>query len=120
MPYAIWSKLLVSCAGLLGACGVGLAAAGAHAGGGTFAETAAIFLLVHAAVIIGVTSWAYRTQRAWPLLAVATVMAIGVACFSGDLAVLALAGKHRLASLAPLGGGLMIVAWIGIAGGVWL
>jgi hypothetical protein len=50
------SDFLASLASLMGASGVALAAYSTHAGGGDLGRTAAYFLILHAAALIGVTA----------------------------------------------------------------
>ena len=44
------------------------------------------------------------------------MMAIGAACFSGDLAYLGFVGHTPLSGLAPFGGLLLIAAWLVLVG----
>jgi uncharacterized membrane protein YgdD (TMEM256/DUF423 family) len=115
-----WFRALVSSSGLIGACGVGLGAAGAHVGGGELARTASTFLLLHAAAIVALAALAIRSAFSRTLMIAATVLAFGVAGFSADLAWLAFGGGHVLPGLAPIGGTLMILGWIVVAVSPWL
>ncbi|MDB5572730.1 MAG: putative uncharacterized small rane protein [Hyphomicrobiales bacterium] len=105
------SRLLLAFAGLMGAGGVALAAAGAHMGGDNLA-TASTFLLVHAAAVTGALA---RPRPGRALLAAAALLALGAALFGGDLALRALAGVKLFAMAAPLGGIVMILGWLGLA-----
>ncbi len=49
------------------------------------------------------------------MLVLALFMA-GLALFSGDLAMRALAGQPIFRMAAPIGGGTLILAWIALAG----
>ncbi|MCO5159561.1 MAG: DUF423 domain-containing protein [Mesorhizobium sp.] len=98
--------------GLLGAAGVSLSAAAAHAGGGNVA-TAANFLLVHAPAFLALGlfgSSAGRVLRAggWIVLA-------GVLLFCGDLIARHYLGDRLFPMAAPTGGTLMIAGWLVIA-----
>lgn len=100
-------------AGLMGAGGIMLAAAGAHAAPGAGLDSAAYMLLFHAAAIIGTT--ALVTQGAlWRPLAMAVLVAwiVGALLFSGDLALRAFAGHRLFAMAAPSGGIILIAGWL--------
>ena len=105
-----WSMGLAGLGALCGAAGVALAAAGAHRGGdGVLATTAGYFLLFHAAAVIALVARAAGDR----LLAVAaSLLVLGVALFSGELALHALAGLRPLPMAAPVGGSLMILGWL--------
>jgi uncharacterized membrane protein YgdD (TMEM256/DUF423 family) len=109
---ARWSALLLTIAGLMGAGGVGLAAWAAHQAGGDLATTGAYFLLLHAGPVAGI---AVATRRA-ALLCGVTALAAGALLFSGDLALLAIAGLKPIPLAAPTGGMTMIAGWIWLAG----
>jgi uncharacterized membrane protein YgdD (TMEM256/DUF423 family) len=110
-----WSALLACLGGLAGAAGIGLSAYATHAGVGPNLTLSAQFLLFHAGALVLIGALApFRLC----ILASASVLALGVALFSGDLAMRALLG-HALAPMAaPTGGVLMIAGWLalGIAG----
>lgn len=97
-------------AGLLGAAGVALSAAAAHAGGGNVA-TAANFLLFHAPALLALSLLgAGKVLRVggWILL-------VGVLLFSGDLLARHYIGDRLFPMAAPAGGTLMILGWLVIA-----
>jgi uncharacterized membrane protein YgdD (TMEM256/DUF423 family) len=75
--------------------------------------TAALFLVVHAAAVIGLTALAGNT--AWPagFLASASLMLLAVMLFSGDVTSRVLLEGRLFPMAAPLGGSLLILAWIG-------
>ena len=105
-----WWKCLTALAGLMGASGVGLAAAGAHRSGNPNVTTAAYFLLFHAAAIIALCARA--PVRGWrAILVAASLLALGVILFSGELAAHALADVG-LPFAAPTGGILLILGWL--------
>ena len=104
-------RFLAVLAALMGAAGVALAAAGAHSAGGEFARTASLFLILHAATLIGVC--AYRAGP-WPTVA-GLLLAIGAILFAADLSMRAFAGARLFPFAAPIGGTTMIVAWLGLA-----
>jgi uncharacterized membrane protein YgdD (TMEM256/DUF423 family) len=97
-------------AGLLGVAG---SAAAAHVTGGGSLETAARFLLIHAAALTGLTAClgsgllAPRIARlsAWTLIA-------GLCLFCGDLAARSLLGSGLFPMAAPTGGFLLMGGWL--------
>jgi uncharacterized membrane protein YgdD (TMEM256/DUF423 family) len=106
------SRIHLLLAALMGASGVGLAALASHAGEANIA-IAAQFLLIHAAALLGLT--ACRKQglmhdrsaslAAWTLI-------LGTLLFAVDLVIRARLGIRLFPFAAPLGGGLMILAWL--------
>lgn len=105
------ARLLVLAAGLIGAAGVALSAAAAHAGGGNVA-TAAQFLLFHAPALLALGLFSHsRLSRVAGL-----VLLAGLLLFSGDLLIRHYADTRLFAMAAPAGGTLMILGWLGVAG----
>ncbi len=106
------SRIHLLLAALMGASGVGLTALASHAGEANIA-IAAQFLLIHAAALLGLT--ACRRQgllhgrmaslAAWALI-------LGTVLFAGDLVIRARLGIRLFPFAAPLGGSLMILAWL--------
>lgn len=104
-------RILAVVAALMGAAGVTLAAAGQHVDGGELARTASLFLILHAAALIGVSA-----QRAGRFAAVAGLaLAVGAILFAADLSMRAFAGTRLFPFAAPIGGTTMIVAWLALA-----
>ena len=91
--------LLVTLAGFMGAGGVALAAASAHAVPNAGLDSAGHMLLFHAAAVLGVTA-VLQAGLLWrPLgLVAAFGLALGAILFAGDIALRAFAG-HRLRGL---------------------
>jgi uncharacterized membrane protein YgdD (TMEM256/DUF423 family) len=87
--------ILIALAGLMGAAGVVLLAAGAHAAPGAGLDSAGQMLLFHAAAAIGLVA--------------------GAVLFSGDIALKALAGHRLFPMAAPTGGFISIASWLGLA-----
>jgi uncharacterized membrane protein YgdD (TMEM256/DUF423 family) len=116
----VWARLLISLAGLLGASGIVVGAAGAHAGGGDLARLASNFLLMHAAVTLGLVAVAARFDRRWPFYLAALLICVGAGAFCGDVSSVAFAGRHVVAYLAPVGGSALILGWIAIAVSPWI
>ena len=108
---------LVALAGLMGAAGVGLAAAAAHVAGDANLATAAQFLLFHAAALPGIAGLALWCENvrmprtAWLFALAGTGFVSGATLFCGDLALRALAGTKLFALSAPAGGMALIAAW---------
>lgn len=105
-----WARIVLAAAGLSGAAGVALAAAGAHVGGDNL-NTAAMFLLLHAAAAAGLA----RPPAPAGVLLPASVLIAGSVLFSGDLALRALAETKLFAMAAPTGGTVMIAGWLLLA-----
>ena len=107
--------MFIALAGLMGACGIVLAAAGAHAAPGAGLESAAYMLLFHAAAILGGAALMQQGLLCRPLALIAlAAWVLGAALFSGDIAIRAFAG-HRLFPLAaPSGGVILIAAWLAL------
>jgi uncharacterized membrane protein YgdD (TMEM256/DUF423 family) len=88
-----------------------LAAAATHVGGGDLGRTAALFLVLHAAALIAVC--AHRAGP-WPTVA-GLFLAAGAILFAADLSARAFLGGRLFPYAAPIGGSLMILAWLGLA-----
>lgn len=113
----IWTRILLLLAGLMGACGVAAAAAAAHVAAGPMLETAAYFLILHAAAVGGLVALALQLGRgAVPVRAGASVLVLGALLFCGDLSSRALLDAKLLGGSAPFGGSLMIAGWLVVAG----
>jgi uncharacterized membrane protein YgdD (TMEM256/DUF423 family) len=104
---------------LMGAGGVALAAAATHANGGEMGQTAAYFLILHAAALLGLIACASACATDAPftraLLLAGACLGLGAVIFSSDLAQRAFAGARLFPMAAPMGGSLMIVGWLAIA-----
>lgn len=112
MSDSAYSRLLVFVAGLLGAAGVAMAAAAAHAGATRFFGPAAAMCLVHAPALLAIDAHRLRLRLA-PLAS--ALIGGGTIVFSGDLALRALAGHPAFLMAAPAGGTLMILGWLAVA-----
>jgi uncharacterized membrane protein YgdD (TMEM256/DUF423 family) len=117
VPVTGISHALGAFAGLMGAAGVALAAAAAHAGGGGLAEIGALFLILHAGALIGLVAAAAAGPRGGRRALLVCGFGLGCAAvlFSGDLAARALAGARLFPFAAPIGGTAMILFWLAIA-----
>jgi uncharacterized membrane protein YgdD (TMEM256/DUF423 family) len=120
MPGAAVSVNRVSAAaamaGLAGSSGVILAALGAHVISDPRLSIAADFLLFHAAAALAACGLAlvFRDGGAW-FLAAAWAFLGGAVLFAGGLCAPALTGKSLLLMAAPLGGLILIAAWLLVA-----
>ncbi len=109
--------ILIMLAGLMGASGVILAAAGAHAAPHAGLDSAAYMLLFHAAALVGGVALMQHGLLWRPLLlAVLIAWVVGALLFSGDVAMRAFAGHRLFVMAAPTGGTILIAAWIALAG----
>jgi uncharacterized membrane protein YgdD (TMEM256/DUF423 family) len=103
-------------AGLIGAAGVILAAAGAHLASGTALESAANLLLFHAASLLGATALLRQGVLWRPAALIAlTGWIVGAGSFSTDIALLTFAGRRLFPMAAPTGGTILIIAWLALA-----
>lgn len=108
--------VLLVLAGLMGAGGIMLAAAGAHAAPGAGLDSAAYMLLFHATAIVGGIALAQQGVLWRPLaLVVFTAWGVGAVLFSADVAVRAFAGHRLFPMAAPSGGIILILAWLAFA-----
>jgi uncharacterized membrane protein YgdD (TMEM256/DUF423 family) len=107
--------LLIALAGVMGASGILLAAAGAHAAPNAGLQGAAYMLLFHAAAILGGASLTQQGLLWRPvMLAVLIAWAAGAALFSGDITLRAFSGHRLFPMAAPSGGILLTAAWIAL------
>lgn len=112
---AAMSRLLVLLAGLAGALGVASAAAAAHVDAGRNLGVISTICLAHGPALLALGLWG----RSRVLLAAAGLLALGTALFCGDLAMRQFVGAGLFPGAAPLGGGIMLLGWLGIGlGGV--
>jgi len=108
--------IVIALAGLMGAGGVILAAAGAHMAPGAGLDSAAYMLLFHAAAVLGGAALVQQGIVWRPLgLLVLAAWVLGAALFSGDIALRAFAGHRLFAMAAPSGGVILIAAWLAMA-----
>ncbi|HEV7867817.1 MAG TPA: DUF423 domain-containing protein [Chthoniobacteraceae bacterium] len=104
-------------AAVLGFLAVALGAFGAHALKDTLAshgtsaiwETAALYHLVHAGVLLAIA--VHRPGPTWA----ARLFLAGVVIFSGSLYVLAVTNIRWLGAITPLGGLCLLGGWLALA-----
>ena len=107
--------ILIVLAGLMGAGGVVLAAAGAHLAPGVSLDSAAYMLLFHAVAVIGGAALVQQGVLWRPLaLLVLVAWVLGAVLFSGDIAMRAFAAHRLFPMAAPTGGMILIGAWLAL------
>lgn len=110
------STVLIAFAGLMGAAGVVLLAAGAHAAPGAGLDGAGQMLLFHAAAVLAAVTALYQGLLLRPLgIAAAIGLLAGAALFSGDIAMRAFVGHRLFPMAAPSGGIVLIVSWLALS-----
>lgn len=107
--------ILLICAGLMGAAGVALAAAAAHAAPGQGLDGAAYLLLIHAVALLGVTANTPQSLGPTGATVVGAGFVFGCVLFSGDVALKVLAGHRLFPMAAPTGGTILILTWLALA-----
>lgn len=112
-------RFLLFLGALCGLAGVMTAAAAAHVSGDDNLKTAAQFLLFHAPLLAAAPAIVRcgAVHRHIALLALMLVF-VGVALFSGQLALGALKNASLFSMAAPTGGSLLMLGWalLGVAG----
>jgi len=111
-------RLMLAAGSALGFVGVAAGAFGAHALKGRVEpalleafETGARYNLVHAAALVAAASAATGPLSRWAGL----LFVGGTAVFSGSLYALALTGVRGWGALTPLGGTMLLGAWLCLA-----
>ena len=105
-------------AALEGAAGVSLAGAAAHVDASPLLATASQFLMLHAAAGLSAAALlAAGAPNPVGLRAVALALQAGVALFASDLVARVYLGGKLFPYAAPIGGGLTILSWLGLA--IW-
>jgi uncharacterized membrane protein YgdD (TMEM256/DUF423 family) len=105
-------QVLIGIAALFGCAGIVFAAAGAHAKPGAGLDSAGHMLLFHAPAVIAACAGMGTGLISRPVgVAAVIALLIGVALFSGDLALRAYAGHRLFPMAAPTGGVVMIGGW---------
>lgn len=110
------ARLLIICAGVMGAFGVILAAASAHQPDASRLASASSMLLFHAAAILGAVALNERGTVHPQIGLTATLgFVIATSLFAGDLVMRQYVGHGLFPMAAPTGGTLLIVSWIALA-----
>ena len=108
--------VLILIAGLMGASGVVLAAAAAHAKSGMGLDGAGYLLLFHAVAVLSGVALLRQGLLLRPLvLGVLSGWVLGSALFAGDIALRAFVGYRLFPMAAPTGGVVLILAWLALA-----
>ena len=109
----LMTHLLLALAGLMGALGVVLAAAGAHGKPGAGVDSAGYLLLLHAAAIVAVAV-ALRSGLLLRPLGILTLwgFVVGAGLFAADVAARAYLGHRLFPMAAPTGGVILIISWL--------
>jgi len=109
-------QMLIVLAGLLGAAGIALAAAGAHGHPQSGLDAAGYLLVIHAASLLAGAAALHQGLISRGLGAAAlTGLAVGCVLFGGDVAMRAFLGHRLFPMAAPSGGFVMIAGWVGVA-----
>ena len=96
--------------------GIALAAAGAHAAHGAGLDSAANMLLFHALAILGGAALLHQGMLPRQLAVVAlAAWTLGTVLFSGDVASRIFLGQRLFPMAAPIGGIVLILAWLALA-----
>jgi uncharacterized membrane protein YgdD (TMEM256/DUF423 family) len=109
-------RLPIALAGVMGACGVILAAGAAHLPDATRLASASMMLLFHALAVLATVALTERgiIHRRIGLMAISGFI-VAAALFAGDLTVRQYAGHSLFPMAAPIGGTLMILSWLLLA-----
>ena len=106
----LFGRVLLVSAGLMGAAGVAAAASASHGESRNLSAAATMFL-AHAPVLLVLGLWGQG--RAF--MGAGAALGAGTAIFGVDLAMREYAGHALFAGAAPIGGGLIILGWLGLA-----
>jgi uncharacterized membrane protein YgdD (TMEM256/DUF423 family) len=108
-------QILIALAGLMGAAGVVLAAAGAHGKPGAGLDSAGYLLLIHAVAVIAGTAAMRFGIILRPLgIIVLWGFAAGAPLFAADVAARAYFGGRLFPYAAPTGGVILIISWLAL------
>ncbi|WP_043539829.1 DUF423 domain-containing protein [Salinarimonas rosea] len=108
-------RLLLASGALAGLLGVAFSAMATHLAGSGTLEVSASFLLFHAAALVGIAALilgAHVGRKAG--LVAGWLLVLGLALFSGDLALRAFEGRALFANAAPTGGVLLMAGWLAL------
>ena len=109
-------RILIALAGLMGACGVVLAAGAAHLADASRLGPASSMLLFHATAVLGTVALAERGILHGRIAMVAAIgFVVAASLFAGDLTVRQYADHSLFPMAAPTGGTLLIASWIVLA-----
>ena len=107
------TQILIALAGLMGAAGIVLTAAGAHGKPGAGLDSAGYLLLIHAVAVI---AGAVAARNGIILRPLGTIVlcgfVLGAGLFAADVAARAYLGSRLFPMAAPTGGVILIVSWL--------
>jgi uncharacterized membrane protein YgdD (TMEM256/DUF423 family) len=107
------NQILIALAGVMGAAGIMLTAAGAHSKPGQGLDSAGYLLLIHAVAVIAGALAVREGLILRPLgLIVLWGFVAGAGLFAADVAARAYLGSRLFPFAAPAGGSLLILAWL--------
>jgi uncharacterized membrane protein YgdD (TMEM256/DUF423 family) len=105
--------ILIALAGVMGAAGVVLTAAGAHGKPGVGLDSAGFLLLIHAAAVLGGVALARQGLVIRPLGIVTLCgFVLGAGLFAADVSARAYVGSRLFPFAAPAGGLILIASWL--------
>jgi uncharacterized membrane protein YgdD (TMEM256/DUF423 family) len=105
--------ILIALAGVIGAAGVVLTAAGAHGKPGVGLDSAGFLLLIHAAAVLGGVALARQGLVIRPLGIVTLCgFVLGAGLFAADVSARAYVGSRLFPFAAPAGGLILIASWL--------
>ncbi len=108
-------QILIALAGIMGAAGIMLTAAGAHGKPGVGLDSAGYLLLIHAVAVIAGTAAARQGLVLRPLAPVVPWgFVAGAGLFAADVAARAYLGHRLFPFAAPAGGVIMIMSWLAL------
>jgi len=106
-------QILIALAGIMGAAGIMLTAAGAHSKPGIGLDSAGYLLLIHAVAVLAGTIAARQDIILRPFaLVVLWGFVVGASLFAADVAARAWLGSRLFPFAAPAGGTILIIAWL--------
>jgi len=109
-------QILLALAGLMGAAGIMLTAAGAHGKPGAGLDSAGYLLLIHALALLAGAAVLREALLYRPLALVALwAFTAGAVLFAADVASRAYLGSRLFPFAAPAGGMIMIAGWLVLA-----
>jgi uncharacterized membrane protein YgdD (TMEM256/DUF423 family) len=105
--------ILIALAGVMGAAGGALTAAGAHGKPGAGLDSAGFLLLIHAAAVLGGVALARQGLVMRPLgLVTLCGFVLGAGLFAADVSARAYVGSRLFPFAAPAGGLILIASWL--------
>jgi uncharacterized membrane protein YgdD (TMEM256/DUF423 family) len=114
--HAIFPRITLFLAGLIGACGVIFSAMAAHGGDTHLYSAAATACMAQAPALLGIyVGW----ERIRTALIASLLIGLGCLLFAGDLIFRTRFGHGLFPMSAPTGGTMMILGWVAVAAGAF-